>query len=255
MLVAFRGTDLLRDWSSNASWLTRPTPLLFDHYADARKAFEEVRGKAVEYAGGKPIHYIVTGHSLGGGLAMHIAYGYPCVSAVVFNASPVINKHLYQEPFEETHIALLYQHCEILGVLRQLVGGQETKKGSLVEKIQSLFGGERISRNFHDYDYDLYNDPKVRDSEKTCLERWRDERHYHNMDNYVMGVARFAIDCEFEVATRRRQMCDFPEFLPARRVYCPYFGSAKFSKADDELCRCNDWPKDRDRLREAKACF
>jgi len=34
---------------------------------------------------------------------MQIAYGYPCVSAVVFYASPVINKYLYQEPFEEAH--------------------------------------------------------------------------------------------------------------------------------------------------------
>jgi dienelactone hydrolase len=261
VLIAFRGTTLPWDWWSNASWLTRPLHVA-DHYGDARKAFADVRSEALSRAGGKPVHYVATGHSLGGGLAMHVAFGFPCVSAVVFNASPVINRHLYSDPFELPHVVLLYQHCEILGAARSLVGGQEVKRNSLggrvLATIQDLFGGEALGANFHDYDYDLYNVGR-REAQQGCWERWRgDDRHFHNMDNYVQALARFAADCEFQVTNKGRTApCTFAEFLPARRVYCPSFGRAIPSRrADDPICKCANWPAaSRARLKDEGACF
>jgi hypothetical protein len=284
VLVAFRGTHLYTDWWSNFSWLTRPIPLFFDHYADARAAFKKVREAAVMEAAGKPIHYIVAGHSLGGGLAMHIAYGYPCVSAVVFNGSPVINKFLYKHPFEKAHVALLFQRCEPLGLLRQVVGGQETNNWFFAP-IQGYFGGQQLGDNYHNYEYDMFSGKeeqqkqvaKVIGKDPGCLGRllprvpfidyipFLDKEdfsssifRFHSMDNYTQALARFAISCEDEVANKdRKYKCEFGhEFLEARRVYCPYFGSRPYALGDDELCTCSHWPKrDQARLKAAEACI
>jgi hypothetical protein len=285
VLVAFRGTHPRRDWWSNLSWLTRPIPLFFDHYADARAAFEKIRGEAIKEAAGKPINYVVAGHSLGGGLAMHIAYGYPCVSAVVFNGSPIINKFLYEEPFEEAHIVLLYQRCEPLGLFREFVGGQETKVNTFSDHVQSLFGGERLSVNYHDYEYDMFSGKKKKQAQVAnvlgkdpgCLRRllphmpfidyvpFLDKANlstnifrFHSMDNYTQAIAHFAISCEDGVANKgRTARCEFGhEFLEARRVYCPYFGSKPYAPGEDELCTCSHWPKrDQARLKAAEACI
>ena len=96
VLVAYRGTDgwLNVDLIANLSWFTQWfNP--YDQYADARAQFRDVVSNAVAEAKGKPIAFITTGHSLGGGLAQHIAHLFPCVSTVVFNPSFVTNAALY----------------------------------------------------------------------------------------------------------------------------------------------------------------
>jgi hypothetical protein len=90
VLVAFRGTypvdtyHFVRDWLSNASWFFRWLPVA-DHYDDARRAFEKIRAEVLAEAKGRPVNFVATGHSLGGGLAMHIASNYHHYPYDVFN--------------------------------------------------------------------------------------------------------------------------------------------------------------------------
>lgn len=96
VMVAYRGTDdgLDRDWIANASWVTQWfNP--WDQYRQTRNEYEGVMERAIKAANGKPVSFVATGHSLGGGLAQHVAHVYPCTSAVVFNTSFVTNTTIY----------------------------------------------------------------------------------------------------------------------------------------------------------------
>ncbi|MGL5363519.1 MAG: hypothetical protein ACRDBH_11600 [Bosea sp. (in: a-proteobacteria)] len=96
VLVAYRGTDgwFGADVIANLSWLTQWfNP--FDQYRDAATQFSDVVQAAKARARGKPIAFVTTGHSLGGGLAQHIAHLFPCVSTVTFNPSFVTNAPLF----------------------------------------------------------------------------------------------------------------------------------------------------------------
>ncbi|WP_146144788.1 lipase family protein [Phreatobacter cathodiphilus] len=93
-LVAYRGTEGVRDWIANFSWLTQWFNVN-DQYRLARVRFASIVAAAHRHSGGRPLAFITTGHSLGGGLAQHIAGRYPCVSAVVFNSSFVTNDLLF----------------------------------------------------------------------------------------------------------------------------------------------------------------
>src|SRR5262249_23814172 len=139
-----------------------------DHYNDARRAFEQIRADALKQANGRPVTFVLTGHSLGGGLAMHIAFGFPCVSAVVFNASPVVNRHLYQEPFDGTTILNVVQTCEALGFARHLTGGDAPFP--YLRALQNLFGGEYFSPNYHYFNYDTQN-KTWQDATMNCIRR------------------------------------------------------------------------------------
>jgi pimeloyl-ACP methyl ester carboxylesterase len=116
VLVAFRGTDSLGDdgwWQvlptptdaiANASWVTQWfNP--WDQYSLARAAFKEIRKQAFARAQGRTVRFHVTGHSLGGGLAAHIARGFPCTAAVIFNTSCVTNRVRFNEPYPDNQIA------------------------------------------------------------------------------------------------------------------------------------------------------
>lgn len=115
VLVAFRGTDPLgtdgwlelvphpTDAIANASWITQWfNP--WDQYRGAREAFAEIRKQAFARAAGRTVRFHVTGHSLGGGLAVHVARGFPCTTAVVFNASCVTNQIRYKEPYPDNQV-------------------------------------------------------------------------------------------------------------------------------------------------------
>jgi pimeloyl-ACP methyl ester carboxylesterase len=115
VLVAFRGTDQIEgdgwwkvlpaptDAIANASWITQWfNP--WDQYRIAREAFVEIRKEAFARAGGRVVRFHLTGHSLGGGLAVHIARGFPCTAAVVFNTSCVTNRARFSQPYLESQV-------------------------------------------------------------------------------------------------------------------------------------------------------
>lgn len=110
VMVAFRGTDtwggyvpVPTDAVANASWVTQWfNP--WDQYKMARDQFAMIRRKAFEDAKGRTVRFHVTGHSLGGGLAQHIARGFPCTTAVVFNTSCVSNRIRFSAPYMDNQI-------------------------------------------------------------------------------------------------------------------------------------------------------
>jgi len=106
VLVALRGTrlDSLDDLKANFSWFTGG--VLSNEYDLARSEFQSIRLEAIKAAQGRKIRFVTTGHSLGGGIAYHLAYGFPCVSAVGFDTSPVWNVFRYDNPFTPISINL-----------------------------------------------------------------------------------------------------------------------------------------------------
>lgn len=110
--VVFRGTDgvwALDDNLSNASWVfgvLNP----FDQYSAARRFMIDVRKRAVEenWANGGKYAFIAIGHSLGGGLAKHVAAGFPCTSAITFDGSFVTNNYKYQQPYR-SHVIDIFE--------------------------------------------------------------------------------------------------------------------------------------------------
>lgn len=78
IVFAFGGTKGLRDWKANLSFVGYQ-PLQY------KQAFDEVESIIKENPNAK---FFATGHSLGGGIALNLAYQNPKVQSVVFNPSP-----------------------------------------------------------------------------------------------------------------------------------------------------------------------
>jgi hypothetical protein len=125
VLVAFRGTDAI---GGEGWWKVMPTPMdalanmswvtqwfnPWDQYRLAREAFKEIRQQAFARAQGRVVRFHVTGHSLGGGLAVHIARGFPCTTAVVFNTSCVTNRIRYAEPYMDSQVVDIREDRDLL---------------------------------------------------------------------------------------------------------------------------------------------
>jgi hypothetical protein len=90
LMIAYRGTIGVSGWVANFSWVTQ-----WFHRGQYQQAKEEfpaiIEGVVIELGKGRPIAITTTGHSLGGGLARHVAGHYQCTSTVVFNSSFVTN--------------------------------------------------------------------------------------------------------------------------------------------------------------------
>jgi hypothetical protein len=101
VMIVFRGTDGwtdIPDNVSNASYLTQMfNP--WDQYRTARAVFKLVRANAHQAAGTLPVDYLAVGHSLGGGLARHMAAAFPCTAAITFNSSFVSNDFRLECPY------------------------------------------------------------------------------------------------------------------------------------------------------------
>lgn len=83
VVIAFRGTDDLRDARADVAWL-----VLGIEVAAIRQAKEFVKKRVATL---RPRRLVVTGHSLGGMLAKHVSS--KCgVPAVAFNAPPISGK-------------------------------------------------------------------------------------------------------------------------------------------------------------------
>lgn len=125
VLVAFRGTEAIggegwwkvlptpADALANASWVTQWfNP--WDRYRLAREAFADIRRQAFARAEGRAVRFHLTGHSLGGGLAVHVARGFPCTAAVVFNTSCVTNQIRFNEPYKDNQIVDIRENRDVL---------------------------------------------------------------------------------------------------------------------------------------------
>ena len=100
----------------DGSWLTQYfNP--WDQYRMARAEFKRVREKALADAKGRVVRFTVTGHSLGGGLAKHIAHGFPCTAAVTFNSSCVTNDFRFSQPYHEAQIVHLHENRDWLSTV------------------------------------------------------------------------------------------------------------------------------------------
>lgn len=121
--VIFRGTDFTSggDWWANLHWVTRFFPGEDQYDIVERltgKIFAEVENKAPH---AKDWQWIAIGHSLGGGLATHLAYANCRVArAVVFDSSPVFATEIIPEKCHHCspHILRIYERGEALAYAR-----------------------------------------------------------------------------------------------------------------------------------------
>lgn len=122
-VVVFRGTVFTSfdDWVANFHWFHRLTPI-DDYYDQARDNIAQV--VAIAERQGCAGRIIAVGHSLGGGLAQHVAYANPKISTVyAFDPSFVIGStdfNLLGLPSykEGRKFDYVYEHGEILAFLR-----------------------------------------------------------------------------------------------------------------------------------------
>ncbi|MEL6372414.1 MAG: hypothetical protein AAFR04_00420 [Pseudomonadota bacterium] len=190
-LAVFRGTETLdsADWLANLSWLTAWLPIE-TQYDIARRIYKRERRKAYQAAGDRKVSFITAGHSLGGGLAQHVAYAFPCVSAAVFNASFVTNKFRLAEPYSDAPIVHIFEDNDELTRLRRLIfADKETRT------------------------YKHYRQNAVRN----------DRDFQHSMTQLVAGMARQVIRCQ-----TKRDDCRVPaDDLRTRQAFCGSIGAKR----------------------------
>lgn len=124
LMVAIRGTDFTSfgDWYSNLSWFTNFLP--FKHqYREIDKIFPELRKYVEKRFPNQKVRFVVTGHSLGGGLSEHIAYCFDDVSAIVFDTSFVHNRSSCKK--RSPTVIEVHEDNEVLTKVRSAFGWLE----------------------------------------------------------------------------------------------------------------------------------
>ena len=148
IMVAFRGTEVVwNDWNDwllgNASSITQWLPVQ-NQYQLARKQFNLIRkiakihNKALNNAQEKPMYYYVTGHSLGGGLAQHIAEAFPCVSAIVFNSSPVTLSYRLNPRIRRGYIIDIVENHDLLRLVSLIFRPVDRLAGALLQELKDI---------------------------------------------------------------------------------------------------------------------
>ena len=84
LVIAFRGTDSGRDWWSGS--------ITGEQYEQAAQIVRNVQAQYPD------VPLVATGHSLGGGLALHVSMRFAQLSAYAFNPSPLV-----REPAQVLH--------------------------------------------------------------------------------------------------------------------------------------------------------
>lgn len=187
VLTVMRGTNGLEwaDWASNLSWLLAWAPIE-TKYDEARLVFQATRKQAYAAANGRKVSFIIAGHSLGGGLARHLAAAYPCASAAVFNSSIVENRYRLAEPYDP----LIVHTFEDLDQLTRL---------------QRLFFVDKETATYKHYRQDAVSNR---------------QEFQHSMTGLAVGMARQVLQCQ-----ERRAECPVPPTdSRARNLYCNSWG-------------------------------
>lgn len=190
VLVAFRGTDgwLNVDLLANLSWFFQwVNP--YDQYRDARNEFPKVVEAAKQVANGRAISFITTGHSLGGGLAQHIAVTFPCVSTISFNPSFVTNELIYGKFTPPVRIRV-YEDKDIFSLIK---GSQENNAANAIYKLNGAAGNEIVAQ--------------------------------HSMEQLAAAMMRTALDC----TKRGNRECDILKngVEESRTLYCKRYRSLR----------------------------
>lgn len=204
-LAAFRGTDGLidSDTFSNLSYLFRAfNPN--DQYDLSRKVYAAYITSIKNRYPDRPIEFVVTGHSLGGGLAQHIAYHFPCVTAVVFNSSFVTNSM-----FTATQTPKIIRVYERDDIFSRVELATRTRTNDAIEAEYRVNTGENKR-------------------ERSALGFVVKE---HNIENMAASLLRLALDCDRRGACRAQQGA----VDAARTIYCHRYKGLR-GLTDKEVC-------------------
>lgn len=188
VLTVFRGTDSLdaADWAANFSWAIGWLPIT-TQYDGARLEAARIRKAAYAAANGRKVSFIASGHSLGGGLAQHVAAAFPCTGAVVFNSSFVTNVYRLARPFTDSLTIHVFEDLDEMTRLRRL-----------------LFV-DRESATYKHYRQDAVNDRK---------------EFQHTMQGLAIGMARQVLRCQ-----EKRAECPVPATSTRpKQLYCSSWG-------------------------------
>jgi hypothetical protein len=144
LVFVFRGTESAYDWihgNIGDDQYEGTNKYVSSAVLDARKNYPDVK-------------VIATGHSLGGGLAEHVAFCVKGAKAIGFNSSPRVHKHKCgvidktlisdekEEDIERKNIKRIHQHDEILSPVRHLLPG-----GNYPETVYNFTTGSLLSRH------------------------------------------------------------------------------------------------------------
>lgn len=129
LVFVFRGTTSFSDW-----WCGN----LGDCQYEVADSY--VKRRIDKYRSIYPhIEIIATGHSLGGGLAQHIAFCFVGAKAIAFNTSPMSHKgdcsitatnlsETQEENIKSNYIVRIHQHAEILSLIRHVFSSSKYKE-------------------------------------------------------------------------------------------------------------------------------
>jgi hypothetical protein len=142
VVIAFRGTDERRDWVQNL------VPFFRRQIVPAERNFERIREKYKA----SDVRFVATGHSLGGGLALHLSFRYPDVSAIVFNASPVAKPGPNPLPNARVNI---WETKEILSSVRKIARFRWPRTKQVTFEFEPGYGIEKALAKHGIYSFAL----------------------------------------------------------------------------------------------------
>jgi pimeloyl-ACP methyl ester carboxylesterase len=154
VVVVFRGTHELKDWWSNARWVTRFIPIGWDQYDKVRREIPNVVARAGNRH--RSVRVMSAGHSLGGGLAQQAAYASPDIKQVyAFDPSPVTGFQSVPQPARDNNrtgivIDRVFERGEILAYIRTFLRRfvpLSLKDPSITEIRFSLRKGDPVTQH------------------------------------------------------------------------------------------------------------
>lgn len=220
VIVAFRGTQLTsaQDWLSNFSWFVGSFPIA-THYDSARLAMAQImRRLTLEHPGAK-FRYVATGHSLGGGLAQHVADGFPCVSSAVFNTSFVTNSFVYQTQYPNHRTSSIFEDRDVLTHIRNTLGLEQADTA--------------------DYRWYLLKMRPCKENQASLLCKLDD----HAMLPIVVGMARFTAACQADPAEKEGCFPKVTKDPSLRDFYCATEFAGRNTNISDGLVCDESWSR------------